>query len=166
MAIAIQAFSILNTDTFKLPWSGKRALRRGKLAIASRKQPTNVIFINWHSIRASYSTGKTGFSAKKKCPMTVGLFWISNISPLKISNLDGLVIKREHRGTSQWFLGFLCKWNYSVFQYNDSWALCGLLCHLSQELIRLSYILLQLSVHSYWDFVLWVIETSSLIQRL
>lgn len=53
-----------------------------------------------------------------------------------------------------------------VLQYNDSRALCGLRCHRSQELIRLSYILLQLSVHSYWDFSLPVIETGGLMERL
>lgn len=92
----------------------------GSQQTANRTRATAVIFINRHSVSASYSSGKTGFPAKeKKCVVTARLFWISNIWPLKIHNLNGLVVRGGvggHGGDITIILGpLLGKWNDSVF---------------------------------------------------
>lgn len=52
--------------------------------------------------------------------MTAVLFWISNIWPLKINNLDGLVVKGKRKGTSQLFSGF-CWVNEMILCFPVQW---------------------------------------------
>lgn len=83
-------------------------------------QPVTMIFRIWHSVRASYCSGKTSFSAQKTLLMTFLFLWISNSWPLKISYLNGLGVKGEYWGTSQLFLG-LCWINEMILCFPVQW---------------------------------------------